>query len=1021
MANSTGIGIIQFHIEKRQLVGEDGSSDWRSSPEFPTSQELLAATPRPIPSNPVDRPYRSKEEYLQTQYRLLRHEAIEPLREAIRQYRTNPGMKETAETFIYTDVRVQGYVFNNLGVSCRLSFSTDTSPGEIAWDESDRLKPGALVVLSKDEFKQHCAVGSISARPKNSDQLFVEIIWATPSDIVTDESPMVMIEATNGYFEANRYILVGLQHASLSESTFDKYIVSASKEEKRVHEPGEGPEKDFDASQNEAFERMTTKELALVQGPPGTGKTFISSVALEKFVKDLLSVQQTQDGRMAPIVIAAQTNHALDQLLHQCLDRHLGIARLGGRPTDDQIEGYSLHRLKRRCPPNQATKAARLDQSILKSKCKELLRECRCDGLLSPAKLCQKGLISEVQLGSLTTMSDDGWDEDNFEEPMARWLGISSSGEPSADFAQRYQTADSADLDYELGEDEDEIRLVNTGDYVALGPLQPGIPTRQKHVESDRARRTQARHYLKMTSDLYRLKQHQREVVYEYLRGCLQDQAVGQFAKAVGDYQSACNTLKMYDWENSVRAVQRGNVPIIGCTTTGLSKYRGMLAAMEPEILLIEEAAETREANITSALFPSLKQLILVGDHQQLAPHVDVRPLSFAPYHLNVSLFERLVNLKVPFTALEVQRRMPPRICKVVQSFYPRLRDHSSVNDLPVPGMGHQNLWWFQHQWPESRIGPAISNHTEAEMVVKFAEHLARNGVEPERISILTYYNGQVDLIERILSNSELLRPEKEGEDGDEVGEEGTTGCLVRTIDKYQGEENDIIILSLVRSPRYGPAISGFVDVENRAVVATSRAKLGFYVFGNQQNLLAKGTKSRMTWEKAYDVFEKENCTGTHLPVVCQDSGKTSHIKSPSEWGDILEGTQANQDERVHAIAQSITSIQLPRADQRSVECTQTPRPVENNSEKAVHTSEYMMRMGFHDSLRGHGERNPEETGRKIEKTASKVEVEGDLLLLDLDDAPAHTTSQGEDIASSLSRRAIILGASSCLSLIDYP
>jgi hypothetical protein len=73
------------------------------------------------------------------------------------------------------------------------------------------------VALSRDGFAEHCAVGSMSARSNSSDEMFVEIQWAVPSDIVIDDSPLVMIEATNGYFEANRYILVGLQHAFLSE------------------------------------------------------------------------------------------------------------------------------------------------------------------------------------------------------------------------------------------------------------------------------------------------------------------------------------------------------------------------------------------------------------------------------------------------------------------------------------------------------------------------------------------------------------------------------------------------------------------------------------------------------------------------------------------------------------------------------------------------------------------------------------------------------------------------------------
>lgn len=53
----------------------------------------------------------------------------------------------------------------------------------------------------------------------------------------------------------------------------------------------------------------------------------------------------------------------------------------------------------------------------------------------------------------------------------------------------------------------------------------------------------------------------------------------------------------------------------------------------------------------------------------------------------------------------------------------------------------------------------------------------------------------------------------------------------VTPIDNYQGEENDIIILSLVRSNEEG--IVGFLKTDNRVCVALSRARNGLYVFGN--------------------------------------------------------------------------------------------------------------------------------------------------------------------------------------------
>jgi helicase required for RNAi-mediated heterochromatin assembly 1 len=149
---------------------------------------------------------------------------------------------------------------------------------------------------------------------------------------------------------------------------------------------------------------------------------------------------------------------------------------------------------------------------------------------------------------------------------------------------------------------------------------------------------------------------------------------------------------------------------IIGCTTTGLSKYRALISALRPRTILVEEAAETMEAPITAACFPSLEHLILVGDHEQLRPHTQVRAFEDEPYHLNLSLFERLVSNDVEYSTLTRQRRMIPEIRRLLAPIYQDiLKDHESVKDLAnrphVEGMGGTNSFFFCHEWPEARDG----------------------------------------------------------------------------------------------------------------------------------------------------------------------------------------------------------------------------------------------------------------------------------------------------------------------------
>lgn len=79
-------------------------------------------------------------------------------------------------------------------------------------------------------------------------------------------------------------------------------------------------------------------------------------------------------------------------------------------------------------------------------------------------------------------------------------------------------------------------------------------------------------------------------------------------------------------------------------------------------------------------------------------------------------------------------------------------------------------------------------------------------------------------------------------------------------MDGYQGEENEIVLLSLVRSNNYNSV--GFLKTNNRVCVALSRARLGFYIAGNL-NLLAR---SSVLWQKVKAYLSNMNALGK---LVC--------------------------------------------------------------------------------------------------------------------------------------------------------
>lgn len=84
----------------------------------------------------------------------------------------------------------------------------------------------------------------------------------------------------------------------------------------------------------------------------------------------------------------------------------------------------------------------------------------------------------------------------------------------------------------------------------------------------------------------------------------------------------------------------------------------------------------------------------------------------------------------------------------------------------------------------------------------------------------------------------------------------------ITVVDNYQGEESDIILLSLVRSNENGNV--GFLKTENRICVALSRAKLGLYIMGNMENLYNSGN----LWKKIKETLIIQDSFGKYILII---------------------------------------------------------------------------------------------------------------------------------------------------------
>lgn len=551
------------------------------------------------------------------------------------------------------------------------------------------------------------------------------------------------------------------------------------------------PHTSLDDSQLEALRRIVSKELAIVQGPPGTGKTFTSVQS----IKVLLRNRQPGD---PPIIVAAQTNHALDQLLIHCLASGANMMRVGGRTENEEIAKRTMYELRRtvmgKLPTHGQYGALEKQRRKITQRFENLVNDVfggEEAGLLDAQTLLDAGVISQSQHDSLT---EDGWEGDDDIPAMETWLGeekikriqqriddLDFEGVEAAD-----ETVELEDIDNPTEDDEDRIH----GTFVKLSSNEQ--LTGQTPQTTGWQRR--ARKMLLQKDNLFDIPIGIRGGVYQILQSKLRESASGKFHEILKDATNTAQRLKICSWTRDLHVIDKHCIDIVGCTTTGLTKYRGFLAAMKPRTLLIEEAAETREANITSALYPSIQQLILIGDHQQLPPSCDIQRLAKEPYNLNLSLFERLVKNGLPFTMLNLQRRMAPELSHITKKFYPELMDHDLVKDINkrplIPGMGDRRSFFLTHSWPEDTDADNSKyNKQEVEMVVAFIRYLLLNGVKATEITVLTYYKGQRRKIIQRLRHKDIPI---------------NNFFKVTTVDSYQGEENEIVILSLVRSPQPG-------------------------------------------------------------------------------------------------------------------------------------------------------------------------------------------------------------------------
>ncbi|KAF7546720.1 hypothetical protein G7Z17_g8238 [Cylindrodendrum hubeiense] len=467
-------------------------------------------------------------------------------------------------------------------------------------------------------------------------------------------------------------------------------------------------------AQLDSFANGLSEELAQIQGPPGTGKSFIGALII-------LAIFRLTTYK---VLVLTYTNHALDQFQEDLIDIGIktdSMVRIGPKSTQ-QTETTLLKSYSR-----QGQFRLTFEENAIISGRKKESSQNNIQLLEIGTKLSGNQLSATEILDYLEYSEEDSFSWHAFQIPQThdgfQIIGAKNKALCPEDLFKHWHQGWSM---------KRFPRLSSSLDPRAASIWQLPLDSRANLV----------------TKWAHRIRE---ELIEGFIRLSEREDAL-----------QADITSMFSERDRRVLKDKR----IIVCTTTRASMYQSIISTAKPDVVLVEEAGEILEAHIIAALSPSVKQLILIGDHKQLRPKISNFKLSKEKgegYDLNVSLFERLVLQGHRFTTLQEQHRSHPDIsCYVRMLAYEELQDTPDThNRKEIRGLANRVTFVHHENHEEEMSGTgerwdlttkgSKRNQYEAQMVLKLVRYLGQQGYKSNDIVVLTPYLGQLFLLKETL------------------------------------------------------------------------------------------------------------------------------------------------------------------------------------------------------------------------------------------------------------------------------
>ena len=333
--------------------------------------------------------------------------------------------------------------------------------------------------------------------------------------------------------------------------------------------------------------------------------------------------------------------------------------------------------------------------------------------------------------------------------------------------------------------------------------------------------------------------------------------------KGSESYHQKLERLKSRATELEIRINSEllGEARVIACTLVG-SAHR-LLEGMKFGTLFIDEAAQALEA---ACWIPMRRasRVILAGDHCQLPP--TVKSIAALRAGLGKTLMERIAENKPEVvTLLKIQYRMNEEIMRFSSDWFyhgevesaPQIKYRSILeDDSPITWIdtsNEENQVTIEGDdvasgekrddinFHEQFVGESFGriNKAEADLtLLTLAEYLTQVGKrrvleESIDVGIISPYRAQVQYLKRLLKKYEFFKPYRRL-------------ISVNTVDGFQGQERDVILISLVRSNDEGQI--GFLKDLRRMNVAMTRARMKLIILGDK-NTMTKHPFYQKLWE----------------------------------------------------------------------------------------------------------------------------------------------------------------------------